>query len=94
MLLRCPELGIDREEADILCVALGQVGRHYDLAWVSEKSMDWIGLVNVLALIYGPRFIAIRYGSQPVAAPAGDPAPPLPEMAAMPQPFTPPFGNA
>ena len=59
-LLQCAELEISEPEAKALCDAAGNVARHYDVAFLSQKTLDWTALVNTLAMVYGTRAIAIR----------------------------------
>lgn len=89
---QCPELAIDEGEAKALTTALERVARHYDMAWLSQRAIDWAGLCNCLAMVYGPRVIAIRmrrvYG-MPAADPVANGAASQPGPA-----FIAPAGNA
>lgn len=59
IMLAMPELILDEKEADELSKAIAQVTRHYNFE-TTEKAVDWSSLMMSLAMIYGPRFVAIR----------------------------------
>jgi len=59
-IIKTPELAIDDNEATLLAKSAANVAQHYDVVAMSEKSMAWIGFAQTLALVYGPRVVAVR----------------------------------
>ncbi len=58
--LSVPEMALDGDEATKLASAAEKVSRHYDVPGLPEKMIDWSNLLIVMAMVYGPRFAAIR----------------------------------
>lgn len=57
-IVQSPDLAIDEDEAEKLAKGIANVARHYDLPQVAQKTVDWVGLIQVVGTIYGPRFVA------------------------------------
>lgn len=58
--LSTPEMALDGDEATKLASAAEKVSRHYDIPGLPEKMIDWSNMLIVIAMVYGPRFAAIR----------------------------------
>ena len=92
-------LKLDQEESERLAAAIKDVARHYEFAWLDDRTTDWINLFQVAGGVYGPRVVAwwfqartpshaespIRPGpSSPAGAAAGlAPVAPVPVPPAM-----------
>ena len=59
-MLKVPELGISKVEADQLSIASMNVMRHYSNTILSEKSQDWIKFAMVAGAVYVPRVAAAK----------------------------------
>lgn len=59
-ILATPELALEKDEANMLAQASADVLRHYPGFTPAVEVTDWIGLITVAGMIYGPRFMAIR----------------------------------
>jgi hypothetical protein len=57
------ELAISQDEANQLAAAIGSVSAHYDVS-ASAKTMAWVHLSSTVAMVYGPRMIALYRNSQ------------------------------
>lgn len=55
-----PELAMDKDEADTLGKALGEVLSHYDVSFLDDKTTAWINLGQTLFGLYGTRLMAAR----------------------------------
>lgn len=59
-LTKTPELMLDQAEATLLAGAITEVSKHYDmLDKVSDKAVAWVGLIQTVGVIYGPRALVI-----------------------------------
>ena len=77
-LTRLQQLEMTVEEAALVLDAAGNVARHYDISFLSQKALDWTALVNVLAMVYGSRIIAIRAARGRRSASGASEIPPSP----------------
>ena len=77
MVLKSPELALEKQEADALAQAISEVEKHYSVT-LTPETRAWLGLAGCCAMIYGPRAYMIhkrrkeaRAGPKPqkVAAP-------------------------
>lgn len=59
-MLSAPELAIEQSEANMLAQATADVARHYPSVKTPIEITDWIGLITVCGMVYGPRLVAIR----------------------------------
>jgi hypothetical protein len=60
VLLKTPELMIDETEAQSLSDAYDVFCEHHEVPILSPKRMSEINLIAAMALVYGPRFVAVR----------------------------------
>jgi len=84
-LVRVPEFAIEQSEAKQLSIGIANVGRHYDMK-INEKAVDWIFLIQTMAVVYGPRLAvlsqksrenrAARQGQRPTRQASSQPQPP------------------
>lgn len=69
-LSKTPEIALSKEESNLLATAVVDVSKHYEfMSKVSAEAIAWTNLVQVAALIYGPRIVAFR-ASRKKATPA------------------------
>jgi hypothetical protein len=59
VLLKCPELMIEAEEAQKLSTAYEEFARHHKVPIINEKTLSEINLLAALLIIEGTRFTAI-----------------------------------
>lgn len=59
---KTPEVALDKEEANILAAGVAGVVEHYDFlsSVLSDKSAAWLALGQAVAIVYGPRVMAVR----------------------------------
>jgi len=55
-----PELSMPADECKELAKAVNDVNRHYNIKLLDQKTADWFHLIQVVAVMYGVRFMAIR----------------------------------
>lgn len=84
-----PELAMARDDCRELSQAWSDVNRHYNFALLDQKSADWFNLLQLVAVAYGTRVIAIRdrrrRDARPTSQPraqTGNPAPLTPDEIA------------
>lgn len=59
MLVRTPELALEKDDAEKLAQGVHAVGRHYN--WTAaQKTIDITNLCMVAAAIYGAKFMLIK----------------------------------
>jgi len=59
-ILKTPELELSQPEAHSIASASAQVLRHYPAVVLPAQTVDWIALLSVIGMAYGPRLVAIR----------------------------------
>ncbi len=59
-ILKTPEIELSQPEAHSLASASAQVLRHYPAVVLPAQTVDWIALMSVIGMAYGPRLVAIR----------------------------------
>lgn len=62
-LIKVPEFAIEQTEAKQLSIGIANVGRHYDMK-INEKAVDWIFLIQTMAIVYGPRIAVMNMRSK------------------------------
>lgn len=60
VLLKTPEIMLEEKEAKSLSDAYSVFCQHHNVPVISEKRMSEINMIAALALVYGPRIIAVR----------------------------------
>jgi len=72
LVLKSPELALEKGEADALAQAISEVEKFYSVS-LSPETRAWLGLAGTAAMIYGPRAYMIqkrrRSERQPKQAP-------------------------
>jgi len=59
LVLKSPELALEKGEADALAQAISEVEKHYSVS-LSPETRAWLGLAGTAAMIYGPRAYMIQ----------------------------------
>lgn len=57
--LVAPEFGMDKDDCRELAKAIADVNRHYQIKLLDQKTADWFHLIQLVAVAYGTRIIAI-----------------------------------
>lgn len=72
MLVRTPELALDKDDAEKLAAGVHAVGQHYN--WqAAQKTIDITNLCMMAVAIYGAKFMMIRNRAKsPAARPAAN----------------------
>lgn len=65
-LVKTPELALRQDEAKTLGEGIAQVAQFYDVQ-ASEKTIAWTNLSIAVAVVYGPRLVALM-GNRPSKA--------------------------
>jgi hypothetical protein len=51
-------LVLSEDESERMAAAIKDVTRHYEFAWLDDRTTDWINLLQVAGGVYGPRVAA------------------------------------